>query len=250
MSENFYKHLKNKHDLNELPVSNVLVLSAIGQKTTPVRRQILVDVSIGNKVVRTVFLIVPHLVNDVIFGNDWLFINKVVLDYGCKTIELNGVLVAPSFCSYGRESSEQLKSFAWNQKTYIQVVKRSNNAIKSNNRKESDIDNKVILKSCENDNLVISNNVMNNIKESENVVKNICVKGNNNIDFVIIKDVMKSIDKEKEADDDLQIEIEKSSQIANITIDCDEIDECDRLIINNKKQDHRKNHNPKEEYNL
>lgn len=70
ISEEFYLKLKRLYNLNELLVSNIYVSSAIGKKTTTVKRQILFDAFIGNIRCRNVFLVVPYLTSDGILGND------------------------------------------------------------------------------------------------------------------------------------------------------------------------------------
>lgn len=123
ISEKLYQFLNSKFKLNELPVNNVLILSAIGRKATPVKRQILLDIYLGTLAIRTVFLIIPHLTNDIILGNDWLSANKVILDYGLQMVCINGMSVDPQLFSYGRKSSEQLKSFEWKHRIYVEIIR-------------------------------------------------------------------------------------------------------------------------------
>lgn len=84
ISEKLFRRLESQGKFDILPVSNILVLPAIGKKATPVKKQILIEVKIGDIVSRCALLVLPGLTNEMIFGNDWLSINRAVLDYNKK----------------------------------------------------------------------------------------------------------------------------------------------------------------------
>lgn len=81
MSEIFYGYLKKYNKIMELPVSNVLLFTAIGKKAAHVKKQILCEIKVGNFQCNSSFLIVPHLSNPVILGNDWLLENRAIVNY-------------------------------------------------------------------------------------------------------------------------------------------------------------------------
>lgn len=81
VSETFYQYLKTYHKVVELPVSNVTILTAIGKKLTHIKKQILCEIQIGSFKSQASFLVIPHLSNQVILGNDWLLLNRVLVDY-------------------------------------------------------------------------------------------------------------------------------------------------------------------------
>lgn len=61
-----YRSLLSIGMIRELPVSNVLVMSAVGRKTTTVKKQVFLCMEIGEIVVEHVFLIIPNLTTDMI----------------------------------------------------------------------------------------------------------------------------------------------------------------------------------------
>lgn len=81
MSDTMYEELRRENSIDELPISNVCVVTAVGKKTTPIIKQIRVPFEIDGLIVETIFLIVPRLTCDVILGNDWLRRNGVRIDY-------------------------------------------------------------------------------------------------------------------------------------------------------------------------
>ena len=67
ISEEFYNKLKSQNNkMLEMPVSNVLVSTAIGK---------------NNYKSAHVFLVVPYLSCDVILGNDWNLENGLIINY-------------------------------------------------------------------------------------------------------------------------------------------------------------------------
>lgn len=90
MSEDFYKELILKTVVEELPTTNMQVITAISQKKTTIKKQIRVTFHISTMKYDSIFLIIPHLSSKIIFGNDWLFNNKIVLDYEKESIIIDG----------------------------------------------------------------------------------------------------------------------------------------------------------------
>lgn len=61
ISEEFYKYLQLHGELTEMPVSNVMLYTAIGRKPTAIKKQIFYNLIIGDKKYPTCFLVVPRL---------------------------------------------------------------------------------------------------------------------------------------------------------------------------------------------
>ena len=67
-------YYKIKQSINgqilEMPVSNMIVSTAIGKKSTSVKRQVLISVECDIYKNHFVSLVIPFLTNDLILGND------------------------------------------------------------------------------------------------------------------------------------------------------------------------------------
>ena len=110
-------------NLTELPVSNVVLTTAIGKKSTTIKKQILYEISIGDLKYISYFLVVPRLSNPVVIGNDWLLGNKVIIKYECNAVTVSGVSIPSSFLRFSGVPSERLLvSEGKDAITYIQTV--------------------------------------------------------------------------------------------------------------------------------
>lgn len=79
ISEQLYRSSLAVASVQELPVSNLCVVTAIGSKAITVRRQVLLRLCIGGQTIEYIFFVVPHLVTSMILGHDWLMQNRVTL---------------------------------------------------------------------------------------------------------------------------------------------------------------------------
>jgi hypothetical protein len=69
-----------------LPVQNVLLVNAFGQKTKRIRKQVFLEFRMGEDIFEQVFLIFPQLGSDVILGSDFCVQNKIVIDFHDRCI--------------------------------------------------------------------------------------------------------------------------------------------------------------------
>lgn len=123
ISEEFYNYLLLHGKLTELPVSNVMLFTAIGKKSTTIKKQILCDVNIDGQNIGTSFLVVPHLSSQIILGNDWLLQNKVIINYEKSKMIVNGLFLSDSVVKFGKCISAKIKcSRDHDDITYIQVI--------------------------------------------------------------------------------------------------------------------------------
>lgn len=127
MAESFYNNLKAYNQLNEFPVSNIMILTAIGKKATNIKKQILCNVCVGEISYPTSFLIVPNLSNSIILGNDWFLKNKVLLDYQQFSVVIQNTVVNSCFVSYDQSSREKVIADRVEDITYLQVINYENN---------------------------------------------------------------------------------------------------------------------------
>ncbi|XP_074026872.1 uncharacterized protein [Leptinotarsa decemlineata] len=82
ISESFYFSLKGgSEDIPVLPVTNVTIAVAVGGKTQRVKNQILLPVSISGQEMDVTCLVVPFLNCNVIFGANWLYEHKTIIDF-------------------------------------------------------------------------------------------------------------------------------------------------------------------------
>lgn len=123
MSETFYEYLKQYHELNEFPVTSVVILTAIGKKTTHIKRQIMCERNIGQDKFNSVFFSVPHLSNDIILGNDWLLENKIIIDYRDLRICEGDKILEPDLITFSsRRDKDNVLNYD-NDIQYIQMIK-------------------------------------------------------------------------------------------------------------------------------
>ena len=100
LSETFFREISKQEKYPTLPVTNVMVISAIGKNKIPVRNQTLLTLQVAEITIRTVFLIIPNLTSKMILGNDWLFDNRAVLDYDLCEMRITGVKLPENYLHY------------------------------------------------------------------------------------------------------------------------------------------------------
>lgn len=88
ISEAFYNNLKINSQLVELPVNNVTVNVAVGNKSTTIRRQVQLSLEIDNEKMIFPFLVVPGLSTNALVGIDWMLRFKCVIDVANQRIKL------------------------------------------------------------------------------------------------------------------------------------------------------------------
>lgn len=89
ISENFYRKLIGLgKEVRTIPVSGVIMLSALGNRTKDVNKQVFLDVQLNSETTQIIFLVVNNLINEVIIGNDWLHAVKGKVDFNKKTLEI------------------------------------------------------------------------------------------------------------------------------------------------------------------
>ena len=72
VSEEFYQQLTRVIKVSELSASKVYIAMANGKKAATIRKQIFIEINIGdNDKFSYPFMVVPYLSTDVIFGHDW-----------------------------------------------------------------------------------------------------------------------------------------------------------------------------------
>lgn len=108
ISEEFYIYLLKHNSFSELPVSNIVIFTAIGRKPTSVKKQILCDLIMGENKFQSGFLVVSGLSNPLILGNDWLQQHNAVIDYLRLTFSVNEKIVPGKLVVFGGISSERL----------------------------------------------------------------------------------------------------------------------------------------------
>lgn len=100
VSESFYKELLLKGEIRELPVTNLVISTAIGKKSTTIKRQIFIRIQIENMTTESSFFVVPYLTSEIILGHDWLSRNKVIMDYDRKIITVQGRQLAETVVTF------------------------------------------------------------------------------------------------------------------------------------------------------
>lgn len=177
MSENFYQYLKNYNKLIELPISNIILFTAIGKKSTHIKKQILCEMKVGERTYQTSFLIVPHLSNPIILGNDWFLAQNVIIDYKYLTMTIKDDILDSSLVSFGKKLS---KKFIISEREdgikYIQLISslHLSNACYDDSKGDCQDNNRVDNYHCnESNNSELMKNNANNFRDFNNsIIKN------------------------------------------------------------------------------
>ena len=143
MSEKFYEKLKSKRKLLEMPVSNILVSTAIGKKSTSVKKQILVEFEIDGFKGSQVCIIIPYLSSEVILGNDWNLKNGIIINYNSQSIQIRDKQIASSAVLFERSVSDKLHTAQKDDMTYIYVTRV--HEVEPNGAKNKDEKNKILF---------------------------------------------------------------------------------------------------------
>ena len=122
VSEEFYNHIKTQIKVIEFPVSNVHVQVAIGKKTATVKKQILVDLVVGDKTIPTCFLAIPHLTSSIIIGNDWLTLNKSIINYEDFLMTIAGYKIPEKLIKFDKIISERVITVEQNDSIMIHII--------------------------------------------------------------------------------------------------------------------------------
>lgn len=183
VSEEFWKGLSTIYKIDELPVVNMYVVTAIGKKATRISRQILIDIKIGNIVCQSTFLVIPHLTEQIIFGHDWLLKNKGILDYNALRVSIKGMVVPNNLVSFHCESSGRIVTVETNNAIYIYILNLQSISEQSYND-DCDIHAQMSKKLL---NFESDESIMNDHNKGEITIKN--TNENINIDPIMIKGI-------------------------------------------------------------
>ncbi|KAK7873843.1 hypothetical protein R5R35_005708 [Gryllus longicercus] len=91
ISEELYEELVSKKiNVLELPTNNTRMVDAWGRKSHPVRKQVMVEVTIRGKMFDIICLVVKKLIYPLIIGVDFLAEHGAIIDIGEKQVLING----------------------------------------------------------------------------------------------------------------------------------------------------------------
>lgn len=108
ISDTFHNKLKNSVSLQELPVSNIIVSTAIGKKSTNIKKQIFSQIKIGNENLSVTFLIVPYLSTEIILGNDFNLKQGIITDYWKMQLRIKNEIIPSNLVLFERGSLEKV----------------------------------------------------------------------------------------------------------------------------------------------
>ena len=140
VSENFRNKLRSKIAIPEMPVTNVMVFTAIGSKNTSVKKQILVEFECDGRKYNQICLVIPYLSNDIILGNDWNLSNGTVINYNNQTISIKNRVISSKAVLFKRDVSDKIYISKKDDMTCIYVISveqkynnnENNNTVKMN----------------------------------------------------------------------------------------------------------------------
>jgi len=73
--------------LSTLPVTGVTISTAIQGRSRKITSQAFIPLTVFGKDAPGIFLVIPHLTTDIIFGDDWLTQYGVILNYTTHQVE-------------------------------------------------------------------------------------------------------------------------------------------------------------------
>ena len=126
ISEQYYKYISLHGKFTELPVSGVSLFTAVGRRPTTIKKQISLEVEIGNIRLPTNFLVVPGLSNQIILGNDWLLRNGVRVDYKEFSVYIDDFPVLQRLVTFDRTSFDKMCISGEDDMAYIQTLEQVN----------------------------------------------------------------------------------------------------------------------------
>lgn len=124
ISEDYYRKLNSKKEMSILPISNVLVSTAVSKKTTTIKYQVFLIIEIEGMKIHYPFLNIPGLTSSLIVGNDWTDRNETILNYKAHNIEVRGKILSDSTVMFGRSASEILLCSQKDGNIYVLRAKR------------------------------------------------------------------------------------------------------------------------------
>lgn len=108
IAERTFLYLKERVRFEELPMSNISICPAFGKKPLTIKKQVLMNIQIGDRDFPTIFIVVPKLVHPIILGADWLSENRFVLDFEKQEIYCNDSCLGDSYAGFGRSLVDKL----------------------------------------------------------------------------------------------------------------------------------------------
>lgn len=130
ISEECYKYLLMHATCVELPISSLSLFTAIGKKSTSIKKQVMIDLFLGENIYPSCFLVVPGLSNSLILGNDWFLKYRVIIDYQSCSFVVDGISVPESLVKFdGEPSKGLLLKEAQDDVQYIQSMSQSDSDI-------------------------------------------------------------------------------------------------------------------------
>lgn len=88
MDQSVFEQLTQKHTFPTLPLSNFHVRGAMGQKSSRISIQILIDLLIGDITTSVVLLVVNNLIRPLILGFDWFDEYKAIINFSEKCVNV------------------------------------------------------------------------------------------------------------------------------------------------------------------
>jgi len=109
MNEHLYNRLRHE-GLNclELPTQHVNLLSAFNKKSNRVKKQAMIEVSIGDSKINQIVLLSPQLLTDAILGLDFLVDYNAVINFAEQsiTLKINGECTKINFIGIKKTTDE------------------------------------------------------------------------------------------------------------------------------------------------
>lgn len=163
ISEHFYNEIKSYNKFLELPVSNIMVTTAIGKKSTSIKKQIMLELEINKCIVSHIFLIIPFLTSKIILGNDFHLSNGLIIDYWNKQIRIKNQIIPENLVLFEGNYLEKLFLSKKDDVTCIYIART--NDLKN-------VNNEIICEYVEDNvinNDVLSNEINEKKKENNNL---------------------------------------------------------------------------------
>jgi hypothetical protein len=87
----FHRFTKAGVKIPELPVENVVLVTAFGTKSKQIRRQVLIEFAMGYDLFESVFMVSSQLRNDTIIGCNFLVEYGISIDFSKSYVVMSEV---------------------------------------------------------------------------------------------------------------------------------------------------------------
>ena len=122
ISEELYNKLNSVNKCLGLSTTNLYVETAIGKKSTTIRKQILLEINLNGDIFDYPFLVIHYLATNIILEHDWLIKNNIILSYETGNLQVRNKIIPTDHVLLERGASDKVLVHEENQITYVHII--------------------------------------------------------------------------------------------------------------------------------